>query len=39
MFAMKEELKSCRPIIARDGNKTTIPENYLDKEYQAPRSA
>jgi hypothetical protein len=21
---------------ARDGNKITIPENYIDKEYQAP---
>jgi hypothetical protein len=37
MFAMKEELKSCRPIIGlQERNKTTIPENYLDKEYQAP---
>jgi small-conductance mechanosensitive channel len=24
---------------ARDGNKNTIPENYIDKEYQAPPSA
>jgi hypothetical protein len=33
----ERELKSCRRIIAlRDGNRTTIPESYLDKEYQAP---
>jgi small-conductance mechanosensitive channel len=24
------------PHYARDGNKITIPENYIDKEYQAP---
>jgi hypothetical protein len=40
MFAMKEELKSCRPIgLQETETKTTIPENYIDKEYQAPPSA
>jgi hypothetical protein len=37
MFAMKEELKSCRPIIGLQETETKpIPETYIDKEYQAP---
>jgi small-conductance mechanosensitive channel len=30
------EIMSPHYRAARDGNRTTIPENYLDKEYQAP---
>jgi hypothetical protein len=30
------EIMSPHYRAARDGNKTTIPETYLDKEYQAP---
>jgi hypothetical protein len=30
------EIMSPHYRAARDGNKITIPENYLDKEYQAP---
>ncbi len=30
------EIMSPHYMAARDGNQTTIPENYLDKNYQAP---
>jgi hypothetical protein len=39
MFAMKEEIMSPHYRAARDGNKITIPETYLDKEYKRLPSA
>ncbi len=38
IYVMKEELKFYRHITrpARDGNKTTIPSNYLPEDYKAP---